>query len=256
VVHQGKVKVDNSKLFPRGTRAIFIGLGHDQGMRCWLALDPHSGRILKSNHVVFDETVFPLRNVTIPLSLRQTELDRRFIRDMLDNKNESGSHVPDHDGASLDNVPTCDDHDHTTVDPPRGPVTRSSAQSRPGPPRSILRSYAPGSGPQVGGTANANDAGPRDATQVGGDANDAGPRDATQVGVDATQVGVTPTLPTTRSRVKWSELSNEGPTFWHGTRGLNFWNRVTRLSLHKVNDIDLVAWICDVMPANTGSTAT
>ena len=110
VVHQGKAKVDNSKLSPRGIRAIFIGLGHDQGMRCWLALDPHSGRILKSNHVVFDETVFPLRNVTIPQSLRQTELDRRFIRDMLDNKNESGSHAPDHDGASLDKVPTPDDH--------------------------------------------------------------------------------------------------------------------------------------------------
>ena len=231
VVHQGKAKVENSKLSPRGIRAVFLGLGHDQGMRCWLALDPHTGHILKSNHVVFDETIFPLRNETIPQSLRQTELDKRFIQDMLDPKNGSGLTQPD---AALDDVPppACVEQ---SIDAPHGPVTRSAARSRPGPPRSILRSYAPGSGPQVGEHDYADDAGP--------------PSGADE-GIPA-QVGAT-SLPTTRSRIKWSELSNEGPTLWHGTRGLNYWRRVSRMPITEVSDVDLVAWLCDEMAPNTG----
>jgi hypothetical protein len=130
---------DQGREQPRGIRAVFLGLGHDQGMRCWLALDPHSGHILKSNHVVFDETIFPLRNETIPQSLRQTQLDRRFIQDMLEPKNGPEPGLSQPDATTLDDVSPPD-----AISAP-GPVTRSSAKSHSGPPRSILRSYAPGS---------------------------------------------------------------------------------------------------------------
>ena len=60
-VFRGKGHVNHHKISPRGEPGVFIGLGSSFGSKAWLVFCPAHNRIFASRNVVFDETLFPLR---------------------------------------------------------------------------------------------------------------------------------------------------------------------------------------------------
>ena len=59
----GKDLVEHHKLSPRGEAGVFVGLGMNQGRKCWLIYLPKSRRVVCTRNVTFDDTLFPLRQV-------------------------------------------------------------------------------------------------------------------------------------------------------------------------------------------------
>jgi transposase InsO family protein len=219
-VHRGKQLVENSKLSPRGVRAVFLGVDHDRGTHCWLALNLNDGTILRSNHMTFHEDVFPLRVVAVPQSLVQNSVDIGFIHDMLptttgDNTTGAGAGA----GAGADSTPT-------TQSRPKS-ILRESLPRRAKLPRATRPKSQPVDTDAVPELETPS------ADQVGASADDGGGSD---------QVGATTPI------ISWDE------SVVGGLHGLNYFRRIEKLPLGEVSDTDrdLVAYICDEIPRDTG----
>jgi hypothetical protein len=70
VIHRGDYLVEHGKFAPRGENDVYIGTGMDFGRRTFLGHSSRLNRVYTSTDCVFDEQLFPYRQMDMCVSFK------------------------------------------------------------------------------------------------------------------------------------------------------------------------------------------